>query len=830
MMPTSDFATPTTKSIRLLQPTRVTATVSVDTKPATYLPPVLCATCDRADLLGLLRPQGFAVDDIELREAKARCFQLSWHLYAVHQSAAQCQLCQLLLECLKGCKGFDAAEASFVFVRLVPIAEYQEMGELTLWMTMTRKRPKPTMGKIIRCQLRVGLRMPRSVEDSLRTFDRAISRIPTGPRHTEGEPNEGDQSFSAVLFPSDHPPRDRVGIGYVASNLSQPLPFPTCARVFGRDSSWEDESILTLTYEENVDSLLGIRTASSGLVEQLSSLCIRVAGRKPHGQMDRNSWRYEVDNIMTARRLDIRLADLDLAAYWIRICTLWHASTCPPLIRITPNLNAFTLRVIDVKNQCVTAAPSRCKYAALSYTWGGYQQCKLLQGNLKEMSQTRGLQKYLKKLPRTVSDAIIVCQRLNIRYLWVDALCIIQDSARDQEIQIGSMCYVYGGAHLTIVAGFGNNADAGLPGISLPRKYQYSYSKIDNLNLITAPVDALDSLLRSRWYTRGWTYQELILSRRILAFTEEQMVFFCVEAFFQEDMVVEPVNGLLDREQNSVDFIDRHIAISGHNFHEPSEGLVDQAIVSYRKLLTAFLHRDLSFDGDVLNAFAGILDALSTYLGGFRWGISIRYPNRTLTWNSRNVSSLQRRTGFPSWSWAGWKGYTGDLKFHSSLTPSLIKPEPCFYSISRDRNMIPFARLHDHDAKHHSQKMVISDEEWDHVQSDVRQYLVLVTRTIFLTVDFEANTAGTRFGADLHSYAMRRGTVHIGEIYLDPAWRSQKPAELEFVSIARSMMEESLMLIQRVGPVAYRIQMTDTPVVNVGWSVKELKPQTVILG
>jgi hypothetical protein len=181
------------------------------------------------------------------------------------------------------------------------------------------------------------------------------------------------------------------------------------------------------------------------------------------------------------------------------------------------------------------------------------------------MCRPRWLKNVTDQLPRTIVDAIHVCHGLNIMYLWVDALCIIQDSPEDTDVQIGSMAVVYGGASLTIVAGFGDSADAGLPGINFPRMNEHFQSRLGDLDLTVAPVSGLDLLIKSVWYIRGWTFQELILSKRILAFTGEQMLLFCVKAFSQEDMVLEPVNDMFSRSQSERNPFDRHISVSGQD-------------------------------------------------------------------------------------------------------------------------------------------------------------------------------------------------------------------------------------------------------------------------
>lgn len=68
----------------------------------------------------------------------------------------------------------------------------------------------------------------------------------------------------------------------------------------------------------------------------------------------------------------------------------------------------------------------------------------------------------LEKLPRTIRDAVTVTRSLGIRYLWVDALCIIQDSQSDWRAEAPKMMNVYRNAYLTIAATVGDNADSGL--------------------------------------------------------------------------------------------------------------------------------------------------------------------------------------------------------------------------------------------------------------------------------------------------------------------------------------------------------------------------------
>ncbi len=108
-------------------------------------------------------------------------------------------------------------------------------------------------------------------------------------------------------------------------------------------------------------------------------------------------------------------------------------------------------------------------------------------------------------LPRTIEDAIRLTQRLGLRYLWADTLCLVQNDADDVRLGVNTMDLIYEAAHFTIVAAEGYNAHAGLPGLR-------SESRLRRTNYEAKPgfwlgLDVrLDWLVeRSVYRTRGWT-------------------------------------------------------------------------------------------------------------------------------------------------------------------------------------------------------------------------------------------------------------------------------------------------------------------------------------
>ncbi|KAK5686529.1 hypothetical protein LTS10_002649 [Elasticomyces elasticus] len=88
------------------------------------------------------------------------------------------------------------------------------------------------------------------------------------------------------------------------------------------------------------------------------------------------------------------------------------------------------------------------KYVALSYCWGNSGNLRTLSNNIE--SHKQGIDR--SKIPRTIQDATRLTRRLGVRYLWVDALCIVQNDPDDWTTEAARMANVYEGAHLVIAA------------------------------------------------------------------------------------------------------------------------------------------------------------------------------------------------------------------------------------------------------------------------------------------------------------------------------------------------------------------------------------------
>ncbi|KAF4604255.1 hypothetical protein EYR40_001436 [Pleurotus pulmonarius] len=361
------------------------------------------------------------------------------------------------------------------------------------------------------------------------------------------------------------------------------------------------------------------------------------------------------------------VVDIDLVKKWLNLCVAHHNDVCEEVWwRDKDETLPSTVRMIDVKRMAIVPYAPRSRYVALSYVWGGVgAEYQSMQGNISQRMAPGGLDESI--LPATIVDAIELCRRLGERYLWVDALCIIQDSAEDKAIQIGVMELIYGGSFVTVFAVGGHNAHAGLPGLRKgTRARQQRIERIQNLRL-TVPLTTLASVLaQSVWGTRGWTYQEVMLSRRRLFFTDEQVYFECLRDIFSEDVLAE--NKRLPESDHPL----RYTGIGGITFNtRPRGNTANEFTAGYVVVAREYTQRNLTNELDAIDAVSALTRVIAKAfnLGGgvaskaFRYGMLITDLNQTLFWHPGDGPSFTRRRSvpglrgtWPSWAWVGWRG------------------------------------------------------------------------------------------------------------------------------------------------------------------------------
>ena len=194
------------------------------------------------------------------------------------------------------------------------------------------------------------------------------------------------------------------------------------------------------------------------------------------------------------------LLDFDQIKHWLRHCQTRHSSCSDMTKPSRPTRHFF---VIDVHFKRIVEAPEQCRYLALSYVWGSARQYKLSEDNQEMFRRKDSLKS--KYLTTTIRDSIELTDKLGERYLWVDALCIVQDSNAIRQQTLQDMDRIYADSLLTIVAGTCSSANDVLPGVTQERVWTQWYQKVSASLTLSAHFDYKDFLDYAIYSERAWT-------------------------------------------------------------------------------------------------------------------------------------------------------------------------------------------------------------------------------------------------------------------------------------------------------------------------------------
>jgi hypothetical protein len=377
-------------------------------------------------------------------------------------------------------------------------------------------------------------------------------------------------------------------------------------------------------------------------------------------------------------------ADWATLTSWIDLCERHHGRECKEEGGGGGAPGIQGLKLIDCQSRTVVRATAGAKWVALSYVWSlASPRAVSSDGRISSQSGSGHAEMALPNvLPGIIVDAMEATLALGYRYLWTDQFCIDQSNKVEVADQVGKMDRIYRGAELTIVAASARN---GLPGArALPRAEPKSVV-VDHVDFFVAPMEPVQDIASSVWSTRGWCYQEEMLSRRLLYFTEAGALFKCSTATFYEaiggpGLVADPQemetksrghqipNGTpgASGRINYKSVLDRCLAGKGSMARSVSTARFH--IMAARQVIAEFTKKRLSFDSDSLNAVSGVLNVFGNIDPPVRFcqglpvsqDVSAHFTDHllleSLCWYHQDPISVQRRDHLPSWSWAGWSG------------------------------------------------------------------------------------------------------------------------------------------------------------------------------
>ncbi|KAF2648776.1 HET-domain-containing protein [Lophiostoma macrostomum CBS 122681] len=221
---------------------------------------------------------------------------------------------------------------------------------------------------------------------------------------------------------------------------------------------------------------------------------------------------------------------------WLRDCDENHSC-------VSMDLPRLPTRVLDVSAvpTVLTTHGERARYVTLSYCWGTSGKNLLLTEDTLEPFSTKGIES--SQMPKTILDAITIVRELGLKYIWIDALCIIQQQQdrKDVKAEAPNMAEYYQNAYITLSAARAADCSEGflddrpLP-LATPCAVAYSLYRgpedtgqgAETIAYLSLP-EALYASDRDPVNTRAWTFQESELSRRLLSFGETQFKFLCQE-------------------------------------------------------------------------------------------------------------------------------------------------------------------------------------------------------------------------------------------------------------------------------------------------------------
>ncbi len=299
------------------------------------------------------------------------------------------------------------------------------------------------------------------------------------------------------------------------------------------------------------------------------------------------------------------------------------------------------------------------EYMTLSYRWNLQTHFKLVKENYSQFVQ--GLP--LSDLPKTFQDAVTIARQFSIKYLWIDALCIIQECTEDWDREAPTMRYVYSNSFCNIAASAASDQYAGL---FSPRHKDENFlgtvkstsrqCEARNQNLLVFDENYwIRQLSCGSLHSRGWVFQECLLAPRVLYFTENQILWECFEENRSEGFPEGIPYHVRDKDLSLLwELLDKQEETKGI---EPPTEMTYRLCSFWGTLIERYTLCDLTFNTDRLPAISGIAQLFAAvtrdeYLAGI-WRSRLV---EQLPWYTDEPDEPLSDTSVPSWSWASIRG------------------------------------------------------------------------------------------------------------------------------------------------------------------------------
>lgn len=362
-------------------------------------------------------------------------------------------------------------------------------------------------------------------------------------------------------------------------------------------------------------------------------------------------------------------AAFDTARAWLRECIDHHGGECrrggldthilpDMLIDLGTHPTSSTLRLCTPSPSSNPNTP--LSYAALTHCWGGEVPGQTVLANVD--ARREAIDDADSELPVNFREAVRITRELGIRYLWIDALCIIQDSDEHWRAEAAKMAAIYSGAAVVVSAMDSASSTAGILKADRVASVRLDGTHIVQKNLPLFQQDVASCPLNRR----GWCMQERLLAPAILHYGKHQLFWECRAYHAYEDGRLSVQGGTLDGETG------KFITLRQHILRPPTDGWK-----TWYRLVEEYSSRALTRPSDKLPALAGAAAIFhkahgseGTYVAGL-WKEDIvqglvwaahyhHYPSRKVPgFNLSDACAVLTKPATrraPSWSWASVDG------------------------------------------------------------------------------------------------------------------------------------------------------------------------------
>ncbi|KAH6859002.1 heterokaryon incompatibility protein-domain-containing protein [Alternaria rosae] len=351
-------------------------------------------------------------------------------------------------------------------------------------------------------------------------------------------------------------------------------------------------------------------------------------------------WKYIEPDLVITGPLG-SLASVAKVKKWLSRCLSKH-SRCEQA-----SSTQLPTRVIKIEGpadvELYTTKDEVATYACLSHCWGRNPIRFTTTENFKQYSTSIPCE----DLPAAFQHAIEFAYYLEIRYLWIDSLCIVQDSIDDWRHEGSKMSKIYENAAITLSAtGFVDSHQGCFPGTD--ERFISRQKTFMNHDDEEYEIHCRESLpqWKAPLYARGWVFQERMLSRRIVHFMDEEIWWECRESFHCECGSLEHNGNVFGLNKNSAAEMSEFSSL----------GMIE---TRWKELVTTYSSKSLTYLSDVFPAIQALAKLVPSKMGRYLAG----------HWESTLISSLgwcafmpvpvrkeHREWHAPSWSWAAIQG------------------------------------------------------------------------------------------------------------------------------------------------------------------------------